>query len=371
MISKEDVRETFSKLADIDSPSLKEREIADHIKAMFDDIGIELKEDDSGQITGSSAGNLYCYIKGNGQKPLLLAAHMDTVMPAHGKKAIFHPDGRITSDGTTVLGADDISGITAIFEAIKYIKKTGASHRDLEIMFTTGEELYCKGAKAFNYENIKSRSALVLDLSGRIGNAAYAAPTILSFSVTVNGKAAHAGFCPEAGINAVKAACEAVSLLKQGHIDEVTTANIGVISGGEGINIVPEKCVIKGEIRSLNHEKALNVADNYKKIFTEAAERNGAVSEWTQQTDIKAYEIPLSSGIVADYRKACEKLGIEAELTKTFGGSDNNVFAQNGIEGLVIATSMNQVHGCSEYASVPEIIKVAELLIQTILTTYD
>lgn len=73
-------------------------------------------------------------------------------MPAFGKKAIFHSDGNITSDGTTVLGADDLSGVTAIYEAMRYLKQHDVEHRDVELLFTTGEELYCKGAKAFDYK---------------------------------------------------------------------------------------------------------------------------------------------------------------------------------------------------------------------------
>ena len=51
-----------------------------------------------------------------------------------------------------------------------------------------------------------------------------------------------------------------------------------------------------------------------------------------------------------------------AAFEKTFGGSDNNVFAQHGIEGLVIATSMNQVHSCAEYTKIPEIAQVARIV---------
>lgn len=366
MISTDDIEKTFSELAAIDAPSLKEREMADKLRQMFSEIGVELSEDDSAPITGSTSGNLYGYVKGNGKNSILLSAHMDTVMPAIGKRAIFHSDGSITSDGTTVLGADDISGVTAIYEAIRFLADHAIEHRDVELLFTTGEELYCKGAKAFDYKKIKAKSALVLDLSGRIGDAAYAAPTILSFVVTIHGKAAHAGFCPEEGIHAVQAACEAIAALPQGHLDEGTTANIGMISGGAGINIVPESCVVKGEIRSMNHQKAIETAKQYKKTFMECAKKYGAQSEWKEQVDIQAYEISKTSQVMIDYKRACEKLEIEPQFAKTFGGSDNNVFAQHGIEGLVIAASMNNVHSCKEYANVREIVQASEILLHMI-----
>ena len=79
--------------------------------------------------------------------------------------------------------------------------------------------------------------------------------------------------------------------------------------------------------------------------------------------NIIAYETPLNGKTAENYRKAVEKAGLSPKFEKTFGGSDNNVFARHGIEGLVIATSMNQVHSCCEYCSIPEIRQVSEILV--------
>lgn len=364
MITHEHIKSTFASLVAIDSPSLSEREMADHIKALFAGIGIALQEDESGAVTGSTAGNLYAYVDGDpALAPVLLAAHMDTVAPACGKQAIFHEDGRVTSDGTTVLGADDLAGVTAIYEALREIREQGCSHRPVELLFTTGEELYCKGANAFDFSRIHSRSACVLDLSGEIGSAAYAAPTILSFEACIRGKASHAGFRPEDGVNAILAAANAIAQLPQGHIDEGTTGNIGMIQGGAGTNIVSEACTVKGEIRSLEHERAMALLRHYKSAFEKEASALGASLGWSETVNIIAYETPVDSDTVTAYRRAVEQEGLTPSLYRTFGGSDNNVFAQHGIEGLVIATSMNNVHTCQEYCSIPEIAQVSRILL--------
>lgn len=363
MITYEHIKATFASLVAIDSPSLSEREMADHIKALFAGIGIALLEDKSDTVTGSTAGNLYAYVEGDQTlEPVLLAAHMDTVAPACKKQAVFHDDDRVTSDGTTVLGADDLAGVTAIYEALRKIREKGCSHRPVELLFTTGEELYCKGANAFDFSNIHSRSAYVLDLSGEIGSAAYAAPTLLSFEARIQGRASHAGFRPEAGINAILAAAKAIAQLPQGHIDEETTGNIGVIHGGAGTNIVSEACTVKGEIRSLKHERALALLQQYKSTFEKEASALGASLIWTDTVNIIAYETPADSDTITAYRQAVVQEGLTPSLYKTFGGSDNNVFAQHGIEGLVIATSMNNVHTCQEYCSIPEIAQVSRIL---------
>lgn len=357
---REEIAQVFAKLVEIDSPSLGERRMAEQIKRMFGSLGIQFTEDSSSYVTGSDSGNLYAYVPG---KTILLAVHMDTVMPAKGKKAIFHPDGRITSDGTTVLGADDLAAVTAIYVAVKYIKENKIAQRNLELLFTTGEELYCKGAKAFDCRSLKATSIYVPDLSGDIGTAAYAAPSILSFQATIKGAASHAGFAPENGINAIAAGADAIASLVQGRLDENTTANIGTIQGGEGINIVSPECIIKGEIRSLHHEKALEVLETYRQQFAQSAKKFGASVVWDSNVGVKAYETNPDSEPVRAFCKAAEKAGVTPHLIKTFGGSDNNVFAQHGIQGIVIASAMHKTHTCEEYSYVQEIEKVSQILI--------
>lgn len=356
---------TFTELVSIDSPSYGEREVAQYLLKRFAELGIHLEEDKGGIECGSNTGNLYAYVEGElPGEPILLGTHMDTVEPSKGKKAILQEDGRITSDGTTVLGADDLGAVTAVLEAVTYLKKNQIPYRSFELLFTVGEELYCEGAKKVDYSKIRSRYAYALDLTGEIGTAAYAAPTLISFKATVNGKAAHAGMTPEKGIHAIVIAAKAISQMTQGHIDEVTTANVGTIEGGAGINIVPERCVLRGEIRSMKHETALRVAEEYKKILKNAAREAGATADWEEQIHIKAYETDQGSPVVEAFRKACKKLDIPVELTTTFGGSDNNIFAEHGIEGLVLASAMYQMHSCQEYTTVDGLEKTAKIVVE-------
>jgi len=247
---------------------------------------------------------------------------------------------------------------------VKYIKENKLAHRTIEILIIVGEELYCNGANAFDYSKVSAREAYVLDLSGAIGTVAYAAPTLVSFEAVVGGKAAHAGFHPEDGINSILVAAKAIAVLSQGYLDENTTANIGVIAGGSGTNIVSESYNVSGEIRSLNHEKALQVLAHYHETFQKEAENAGVFLEWNETVNIQAYETRLDSEVAKRYVKAVEMQRLVPVFEKTFGGSDNNVFAQHGIEGLVIATSMNQVHSRREYTNLSEIGQVVQIWVE-------
>ena len=99
MIDEKRIADFFAELVSIDSPSLEECEMADTLKAKFAEIGVNFTEDHTQEQTGSNAGNLFARIPGSiDGAPVLFAAHMDTVEPAKGKKAVFHDDGTVTSD---------------------------------------------------------------------------------------------------------------------------------------------------------------------------------------------------------------------------------------------------------------------------------
>ncbi len=361
-INRDRLVETFKALVAIDSPSYNERAMGDDLCRRLADLGLAVSEDEAGRAIGGSCGNLLAFLPGDpGREPVLFCAHMDTVEPARGKQAILGDDGFIRSDGTTVLGADDISGLAAILEALAALHEQGLPHRPVEILFSVAEEVYCKGIEAFDFSRLRSREAYVLDLTGPVGAAAYAAPTILTFTATVHGRPAHAGFAPEQGIHAIAAAAAAIEELRLGRIDTDTTLNIGLIQGGRATNIIPETCIVTGEVRSLSHAKALSTAESVRSIFETEASDRGARLDFTTAVASMAYATPVDHPVVSRFEEACRRLGLEPLLSETFGGSDNNSLAQRDVRGIVIANAMNQCHSSAEYTTVDELARIAEL----------
>lgn len=359
----------FRKLVETDSPTGAERQVCDILKAELTKLNISVSEDNAGQHIGGNAGNLYAFVDGNVDlPPILFSAHMDTVEPSKNKKCILEDDGKIHSDGTTVLGSDDFAGVCAILEALKTIKENNVSHRPIEIIFSVSEENYCKGILQFDFDKVKSREAYVFDLSGKVGTAAYAAPTILSFKADVIGKSSHAGFAPEQGIHSIKIATEAISKITCGKMDEETTVNIGTINGGTATNIVPDKCSITGEIRSCSDRKAVKQYNNIEKIITETAVKFGAISDVSFTKNITAYETDRNHKVVERFKNVCNDLQLVPKLERSFGGSDNNVMAQNGINGIVVATAMNACHTLKEWTTVDELKKAAELALNLMIS---
>lgn len=362
------IKKEFSELVAIDSVSFSERQMADCLTEKCKSLGFKVTEDRAGAHYGGNAGNLYGFLQGTlPGEPVLLSAHMDTVSPGKGKKAVFLEDGRIVSKGDTVLGADDLAGIVEILEGIRCVQEAGKPHRDIEILFPIGEEDYVKGTDVFDFKTVRSKEAYVLDMSGPVGRAAIQAPSLISFQSVIHGRAAHAGFEPEKGVNAILAMSRAIAEIRQGRLDQETTFNIGSVFGGEALNIVPEICTCTGEIRSYQNETALKYMEQVKNIFMQKAEEVGAICEFHQKVELTAYKIEENQPVVKRFQEGCKRLGIEPELVQTFGGSDNNNFVKNGIDGIVLSCGMYQVHSTNEYTIVEELKKgaalVAELLV--------
>ena len=364
---RQQVLEEFDELARIDSESFGEREMADRLKEKLAELGIQAKEDDTAEKIGGNAGNLFGTLKGGlSGTPILLSGHMDTVAPGIGKKPVFHEDGTITSDGTTVLGADDLTGVIAILEGIRAAQEAGIPHRDIEILFAAAEEPFTRGSSEFDFSQMKAKESYVLDVTGPVGTAILQAPTILSFEAAVKGRAAHAGFEPEKGIHAIQTAARAIAALKLGHVDEETTLNVGLISGGSVVNAVPELCTCRGEIRSYSHEKAMETLEDVRAVFETAVKEAGAELSFTHRLHVKAFHLEPVAPVAVHFAGDCRTLGIEPKFGSTFGGSDGNTMMQHGIPCAVLSCGMYDVHSVREYAKVGDIVNGARLIAELI-----
>ena len=367
MINRDRLLGLFADLVKIDNPTLKERNMCDKIKEILNSLHIEAYEDDTGSKIGGNAGTLYAYIDGTlDLPPILLSTHMDVVNPACGKTAVFHPDGKITSDGTTVLGADDLAGVSEILEALTVLKESGLPHRPIEVLFSVSEETYCTGIKQFDFNRIQSKEAYVLDITGPVGDAANQAPSVMKFRADFHGLAAHAGFAPETGIHTIKAAAAAISSIDCGHVGDLTV-NIGTINGGIADNIVPEACTITGEVRGFSDDNVKKQVKMIEEKVRSAADSVGATVDFHAETLCVAYYVEETEPVSLRFQNACAKTGLTCNFVNTYGASDNNVFLLHGIRGLVIAPGMNNCHSTEEYTHVSDLENAAELVLALIL----
>jgi len=369
MVNKKRLVESFMKLVKISSISREERNLAGFLVEKLEDLGLEVIVDQAGEKVKSNSGNIIARLKGNTDKaiPIMFSAHMDTVVP--GKNINPLCDGKkIVSDGKTILGADDKAAIAALLEALHIIKKKNIPHGDIEIVFSICEEIGLKGAKNLDISSLNARMAFVLDAGGQVGKIITIAPSQNSLEITIYGKSAHAGSNPEEGINAIQVAGFALSRMKLGRIDEETTANIGVISGGKATNIVPDKVTLKGEVRSRNEEKLEKHTEQLVKITEDTVREFKAKAEVKINKEYHCYNLSPDDQVVKIAIKAIKDIGLQPELCPSGGGSDANIFNKKGFPSVVLSVGMEKVHTVDEYILVKNLKNTAEYVLSIINT---
>jgi tripeptide aminopeptidase len=270
MINQQRLIQTFLDLVRIDSPSGHEAEIGRDLDARLQALGLQTEMDAVGNLVGRTLAGA----KGSGDW-LLLSTHMDTVGVDRGIQPVIR-DGVIYSDGTTILGADDKSGVAAVLEVLTVLREQELPHPPLEVVISVGEELGLYGARQFDTSRLRSRHGIVLDAGGPTGNIVVSAPSQDNIRLTVHGVSAHAGAEPEKGINAIRVAAEAIAAMPLGRIDAETTCNVGIIEGGTARNIVPDQVKIIGEARSRDNAKLEALTASIVQAFQDAANRSGA-----------------------------------------------------------------------------------------------
>ncbi len=353
MINRDRLVSTFLELVRIDSPSGQEEEIARHLTAELRSLGLTVERD--------TTGNIIARLAEEGQ-PILLNAHMDTVQPGRGVKPVIE-DGVIKSDGSTILGADDKSGVAVILEVLRVLVEQDLAHPPLEVALTVSEEKGLKGAKGLDLTRLRAQEGIVLDSGGEIGTIVISAPSQDKIRAVVHGKAAHAGVEPEKGINAILVAAEAITAMPLGRIDEETTANLGRIQGGTATNIVPDQAEIEGEARSRDERKLEAQVQAMTEALKKAANRHGATVEIDVQRSYSTFKLSEEDGIVRRAVAAARTLGLTPALVPSGGGSDANIFNAAGITTINISAGMEKVHTKEEQVAVADMVKCAEFLL--------
>jgi len=316
--------ENFIKLARIKSYSGEEKEIAAILISMLERINAKIGEGKKGSgmsVSIDDTGNIYAILPGNTDsiKPVIFCCHMDTVKPGPEIKPIIK-DGIITNESIGILGADDKAGIAAVIELLEIIAENDLAHGDIEIIFTVIEEAGMVGSKGFNYKKLKSKNAYVLDGSMKPGLLTTAAPYKNRISIKITGKTAHAGVTPEKGVSSIQVAAKAIADMKLLRIDDITTANIGTISGGSGENIVCPEVLMKAEVRSHDINKLEKQTRHMRECIDNAASFYGAKADFNVQLLYPGYKISETDYLVQCFRKACEKSGLEFGTCISGGG---------------------------------------------------
>lgn len=371
-MNKERLLNTFLELVKIDSETGHEQVIQPILKEKFESLGLEVKEDQASETEGLGSNNLVCTLRSNlsdkDVPKLYFTSHMDTVVPGIKVQPNVADDGYVYSDGTTVLGADDKAGLAAIIEAITTINEQNLSHGQIQFVITVGEESGLLGAQALDTSLLDADFGYAIDASVDVGTTVVGAPTQMKINTTIKGKTAHAS-TPKEGISAINIAAKAISKMKLGQIDDLTTANIGKFHGGSATNIVADEVVIEAEARSHNDQSIEQQAQHMKDTFEQTVSELGGQAQVEIEKSYPGFKISDDAEVTKFAKASAISLGLKGDTVISGGGSDGSIINTYGIPSVILGVGYENIHTTSERIAVKDlnlltnqVLKIIELV---------
>ena len=273
----------------------------------------------------------------------------------------------ITSDGTTLLGADDKAGITEIIESLKYIiENPQIEHSDIKVCFTPDEEVG-RGADFFDVEGFNTDFAYTVD-GGEIGELEYENFNASSVDIKIIGKSVHPGSAYNVMINAAAVATEFHSMVPQNEVPEKTKGYEGFYMltyiGGEVDEAKLSYILRDFDLDGLNQRKA-KIEEITKTLQQKYGEDRIIVEIKDSYYNMKEKIEPVMY-IIDLAKKAMKDADVEPKIVPIRGGTDGARISYMGIPTPNLFTGGYNFHGYYEYAVAEEMEKAKEVIINMV-----
>ena len=297
----------------------------------------------------------------NKEKNIVLSPNEFSILSEKVGKTI------ITSDGTTLLGADDKAGITEIIEALKYIiENPQIEHSDIKVCFTPDEEVG-RGADFFDVEGFNTDFAYTVD-GGEIGELEYENFNASSVDVKIIGKSVHPGSAYNVMINAASVATEFNSMVPQNEVPEKTKGYEGFYMltsiSGEVDEAKLSYILRDFDLDGLNQRKA-KMEEITKTLQQKYGEDRIIVEIKDSYYNMKEKIEPVMY-IIDLAKKAMKDADIEPKIVPIRGGTDGARISYMGIPTPNLFTGGYNFHGYYEYAVAEEMEKAKEVIINIV-----
>lgn len=398
-----ELMDIFCNLASIPSPSLKEEKVIEWILDFCAKNNIQGRKD--------TYGNVYINVPATDstKEPLMVSAHMDVVGDSSPVE-IYLEDGFLKAKGRT-LGADDKVGVASALMLAKELAggHIGTPHGGLEVVFTRDEECDMSGVEHVEYGKLKSKYILVCD-ADKLGQFQISGASYTNAKLTVKGLiGGHSGIDigDEKRLNAAKLIAELLAKFPQGayYSDEtgvITSCNLGaIVAGGvqnavaslieDGVksdnyikeiinksatNIINTLGMASYSIRSASLEKEEELKNIMKSLVDEFNSKYAglAEAEIKFETHLKPFEKADDDRVENVYRRACEKAGVNYEISSFHAGAETHIYCHNknadGVTFMPFLLGLADVfnmHSASEMVDYKTMLKGYEVLKDTFI----
>ena len=319
-----------------------------------------------------SQKNLFFRLNGEGE-PFLLNAHLDTVQPCESIVSSFNR-GLFTSAGNTILGADNFAGIIAILAAVFHLREKKISHRPLEIIFSSMEEIGGLGIKKFDFSKISAKEGIVPDAVVPVGTYITNTPTKYNFSFTFKGLPIHGKFVMK-GVSAIQVMADLIHILPVGEVNKNIFINFGTLKGGSAVNTVAGeaiadgyfKILTEGEIRGEKKNICEKVITLIKNKIREVKKRHPrAEIEFDYFLNRPGYAFSREDPLIKTLRTAIREVGIEPKEKESLGVSDANTLNAVGVKSVLIGTGVQNAHTVNESIYLEDLVNLTEVILNLV-----
>jgi tripeptide aminopeptidase len=271
----------------------------------------------------------------------------------------------ITTDGTTLLGADNKAGVAEIMSAVEYLKNNqDLKHGKIRIAFTVDEEVGT-GTKYFDVDQFGAKYAYTIDgeTAGEIEDETFCADTV---NVKITGINIHPGYAKNKMVNSLKVAAEFLSMLPQDSLSPETTEKREGYIHPNSMNGGVEETQIKFLIRDFTveglKEKEKFLEDLKKKVL-ESNNRANIEIEIIESYRNMRYILDDYPHVVQYAMEAIERAGLNAHKNLIRGGTDGARLSFKGLPTPNIFTGGHNFHSKREWVTVQDMEKAVETII--------
>lgn len=369
--------------------------LAQELKKELEELGLEqVSLDENGYVMGVLPSNIDKEVPAIG-----FIAHMDTSPDFSGKNVnpqiIKEYDGEdiilnqsenivmkvkdfpelknykgqtlITTDGTTLLGADDKAGIAEIITAVEYlVKHPEIKHGPVHVGFTPDEEIG-KGADFFDVRKFGAEFAYTLD-GGEIGELQYENFNAAYAKITFKGRNVHPGMAKDKMINSMLIANDFIARLPQEEVPEKTEAYEGfnhLIAMEGGVESSTLQYIIR-DFDMQKYEERKQLFENlYKEYQQKYGEENVILEMLNQYYNMREKVEPVKY-IVDIAEQAMKEVDVEPMVIPIRGGTDGSRLSYMGLPCPNIFAGGHNFHGRFEYVPVPSMEKAVDVILKIV-----
>ncbi|MCE5038123.1 M20/M25/M40 family metallo-hydrolase [Staphylococcus auricularis] len=367
-MDKDRLLRTFLELVKINSETGYETTLHGVLKRMFHALDLTVQEDQAGHQLDTHVNNLIVSIPATAGyawcEPICFTAHMDTVTPGAKVKPQIDEDGYIYSDGTTILGADDKAGLTAMIELVRILKEDQIAHGAIQLIITVQEEVGLQGAKALDPSLLNAEYGFTVDAHAAIGTTIVASPYQSEIEIVLYGSRTNTNHS-SSHVSAITLLTQALRQLRS-TTDDQSTIQISHFEGDSGTETLQDRVTLTITLHSFEKDLFDAQFNHIKETFQQIAHNYQTGVEVNVKQQLPGFNLQPPCKAITLAQASATALNLSATTTLTQDSSDGNILNELGIPTVILGVGYENIHTTAERISIESLYLLTRQLVEIV-----